>query len=187
MGSHYRVMLTNQSASSAAIRLFAAEGLGRPLLSEDVASLLGIAFHLLLVAAVSVWILKAKFAGKSADNPQAERLSLAALFCLMPSFAPVSWKSYYVVLLVPYMALLSALWLDRQNESKRAWVAPSLFALSVALNFVGGRKLNHFALFYSVHFWSSLAALGALATFALSGSSASVLAVEPLREGSGSD
>ena len=80
----------------------------------------------------------------------------------MPSFAPISWKSYYAALLLPYMALTATVWTNRtdgQSAPRSVWV---LFALSVLLNLATGNYLNRLALFYSAHFISSLLALAAV-------------------------
>jgi hypothetical protein len=90
------------------------------------------------------------------------RLALCGLFCLMPSFAPISWKSYYAAMLLPYMALTAALVTDRtlgKSAPKMVWM---LFVLSVLLNLATGNYLNRIALFYSAHFVSSLLALAAV-------------------------
>lgn len=154
MSARYRVMLTNQSASSAAIRLLSTTGV----LSEPAAFAAGLAFEFVLLAAVSAWIVNARRDAAGRPPP-----ALCALFCLMPSFAPISWKSYYLALLIPDMALLSTLWFDRPAEIRGSAAAPWLLALSVLLNLVGGRRLNHLALFYSAHFVSSLLLMAALA------------------------
>ena len=92
----------------------------------------------------------------------ASRLALCGLFCLMPSFAPISWKSYYAAMLVPYMALTAALWTDRAADKSAPKIVWTLFALSVVLNLATGNYLNRVALFYSAHFFSSLLALAAV-------------------------
>jgi hypothetical protein len=80
----------------------------------------------------------------------------------MPSFAPISWKSYYAAMLLPYMALVSALWTDLGDGEKADRVVATLFALSVALNYVPELHWNRLALFYSAHFFSSILTLAAL-------------------------
>jgi hypothetical protein len=109
---------------------------------------------MLLVAAVSLWDWKSNERGKFAS-----RLALCGWFCLMPSFAPISWKSYYAGMLVPYMALTAALWTDRGAGEKAPISVWAMFALSVVLNLAAGNYLNRIALFYSAHFLSSLLAL----------------------------
>lgn len=157
MGARYRVMLTNQSATSAAIRLLSATG-GSGVLSESAAFAAAVAFELVLLAAVTVWIVNSR-----RDPAGRPLLALCAIFCLMPSFAPISWKSYYLALLIPYMALVSTMWIDRPPQARTSATARTLLALSVLLNLAGGRRLNHLALFYSAHFVSSLLLLAALA------------------------
>ncbi len=155
MGARYRTMLTNQSATSAAVRILSANGAS--LMGEQGAFMLGMALELAMVAAVALWIKRAK------HDERGDRLALCAMFALMPSFAPVSWKSYYAALLIPYMALVSALWLDRPRDRRPPIAAIALGALSVLLNLAGGRRFNQLALFYSAHFLSSLSVLAALA------------------------
>jgi hypothetical protein len=112
---------------------------------------------ILLVAAVSLWDAMSDERGKFA-----RRLALCGLFCLMPSFAPISWKSYYAAMVVPYMALTAALWTDRAAGERPPLSVWTLFALSVLLNLATGNHLNRIALFYSAHFLSSLLALAAV-------------------------
>jgi hypothetical protein len=90
----------------------------------------------------------------------------------MPSFAPISWKSYYAAMLVPYMALTAALWSDRAAVKTAPTIVWTLFALSVLLNLATGNYLNRIALFYSAHFISSLLALAALFTLWLTSEAA---------------
>ena len=92
-----------------------------------------------------------------------DRYALAGFFCLMPSFAPISWKSYFAALLVPYMLLTDELWGPRRLSAP-AW---ALLVGSVLLNFLPGRRLNRIALFYSANFVSSLMVLAAVALVAL--------------------
>ena len=145
-GNRYPLMLTNQSASSAAMRLFSAASSS---LSLGVAAALGTGLEILLLIFISIWIVRAS----SNESSRSRMLTLAALFCLMPSIAPVSWKSYYVALLLPYMAVLSAFLESRIRVGWLLWLA---LGLSVTLNFLPGRTVNHLALFYSAHFISSL-------------------------------
>ena len=90
----------NQSAAAIAVRLFAPRH-GRGLFSQGAAATAGFVFQLALSTAVVVWILVRRSGAAGSDS----RLSLAALFCTMPAFSPVSWLEYYMVLEVPYMAL----------------------------------------------------------------------------------
>jgi hypothetical protein len=151
MGARYHTMLTNQSATSASIRLF------ERVVGEGEAFRIGIAFEIALVLSVGGWII-------NAGDPALVngRLALCGLFCIMPSLAPVSWKSYYASLLPPYMALVSALWTDRPPEAGSTAAARALVGLSVLMNILGGQKLKRWALFYSFHFLSSLVVLAAL-------------------------
>jgi hypothetical protein len=157
MTNRYRTMLTNQSAVSAVARLLSLR-IGADAETSPTAAIVGMGLEIILVAAVSLWDwmsgAREKFAG---------RLALCGLFCLMPSFAPISWKSYYAAMLVPYMALTAALVTDRAGKSaptpKIVW---TLLVLSAVLNLATGNYLNRVALFYSAHFISSLLALAAV-------------------------
>jgi hypothetical protein len=144
-------MLTNQSATSASIRLL------ERVVPEGEAFRIGIALEIALVVSVGGWIINAGDPGLVNG-----RLALCGLFCIMPSLAPVSWKSYYASLLPPYTALVSLLWTDRPPEAGSTAAARALVGLSVLMNILGERKLNHWALFYSFHFLSSLVVLAAL-------------------------
>jgi hypothetical protein len=150
-GNRYPLMLTNQSASSAAMRLFSA---ATSSLSLGVAAALGTGLEILLLIFISIRIVRAR----SNESSRSRMLALAALFCLMPSIAPVSWKSYYVALLLPYMAVLYMAVLSAFLESRIrvGWSLWLALGLSVTLNFLPGRTVNHLALFYSAHFISSL-------------------------------
>jgi Glycosyltransferase family 87 len=160
MTNRYRTMLTNQSAVSAVARLMSLR-VGADAETSPLATIAGMGLELLLIAAVSVWDWTSDERGNFAS-----RLALCGFFCLMPSFAPISWKSYYAAMLVPYMALTAALFTDRvagKSVPKLVW---TLFALSVLFNLATGNYLNRIALFYSAHFISSLLVLAAI--FALS-------------------
>jgi len=93
------------------------------------------------------------------------------MFCLMPSLMPISWKSYYAALLLPYMALVAAVWPARdqvrEHDRKTNLPVTVLFAISVLLNLAPGNYLARLAMFYSAHFISSLLALAALFTLSL--------------------
>ncbi|MFZ0889099.1 MAG: glycosyltransferase family 87 protein [Candidatus Binataceae bacterium] len=184
MTGRFRTMLTNQSATSAVARLLEAPG-GANRGAERVSVMLGIGLEAALVAAVSWWVVASRGDGAGAPagcaktpsrrdpSPMAEapctffggllsRLALCGLFCIMPSLAPVSWKHYYVALLIPYMALLSGMWIDKPAQRQAPIAAWALMILSIVLNLETGHRLMHLALFYSVHFVSSLMVLAAL-------------------------
>jgi Glycosyltransferase family 87 len=158
MTNRYRTMLTNQSAVSAVARLMSLR-IGADAETSATATVVGMGLEIILVAAVSLWDW---MSGEREDF--ASRLALCGLFCLMPSLAPISWKSYYAALLVPYMALTAALWTDRAAHKSAPTTVWILFALSVLLNLATGNYLNRIALFYSAHFISSLLALAAIFT-----------------------
>jgi len=156
MTNRYRTMLTNQSAVSAVARLMSLRT-GAEVEASPAATIAGMGLEIILVAAVSLWD-----AMSDSRRKFASRLALCGLFCLMSSFTPISWKSYYAAMVVPYMALTAALWTDRTAGESPPISVWTLFALSVLLNLATGNYLNRIALFYSAHFLSSLLALGAV-------------------------
>jgi hypothetical protein len=165
MTDRYTTMLTNQSATSAVARLMS---LGAPadLSSSHLPLYIGTAVELVLVVAIVVWFL----ADRDFDPgrfPEPHRFQLAALFCIMPSLVPISWKSYYAALLVPYMLLTVVLWPDRPSGSSPSALTLALVALSVILNWIPGRRANHLAMFFSVHLVSSMLLLAAVVTAAV--------------------
>ena len=159
MTNRYRTMLTNQSAVSAIARLMSLR-IGGDAETSPIATIVGMGLEIVLVAAVSLWDWTS-----GASRSLIDRLALCGFFCLMPSFAPISWKSYYAAMLVPYMALTAALWTDRAAEKSAPKIVWMLFALSVVLNLATGNYLNRVALFYSAHFFSSLLVLAAVFAF----------------------
>ncbi len=174
MTGRYRTMLTNQSAVAAVARLVSIRG-GDAAAAGPAPLWVGMALELALTAAVCGWIWKTPDGG-------AEWIALGAMFCVMPGFAPISWKSYYAAMLVPYMALAAALWEDRGDPPAPAALAWTLFAISTLLNFVPGRHLSRAALFYSAHFLSSMFALAALVAFSRTGAASPISAV-PIPDG----
>jgi hypothetical protein len=166
MTNRYRTMLTNQSAVSAVARLMSLS-VGTGAETSPLATMVGMGFEIILVAAVSLWDWMSDVRGNFAS-----RLALCGFFCLMPSFAPISWKSYYAAMLVPYMALTAALLTDRPAGQRAPKIVWTLFALSVLFNLATGNYLNRVALFYSAHFISSLLALAAIIALWLTGEDA---------------
>jgi hypothetical protein len=156
MTNRYRTMLTNQSAVSAVARLMSLR-VGTDAETSSVATIVGMGLEIVLIAAVSLWDWKSDDRGKLVSC-----LALCGFFCLMPSFAPISWKSYHAALLVPYMVLTATLWTDRAADKSAPKIVWTLFALSVLLNLATGNYLNRVALFYSAHFFSSLLVLAAV-------------------------
>ncbi|MDO8432000.1 MAG: glycosyltransferase family 87 protein [Candidatus Binatus sp.] len=156
MTGRYRTMITNQSAVSAAARMMSRAG-SIDAEASPLPMMAGMGFELIMVIAVLIWDWRSQRRGGS-------RLALCGMFCVMPSLAPVSWKSYYAAMLLPYMALVSALWIDRDENEEMNLTASILFALSVLLNLAPGSRLNRVAMFYFAHFVSSLLALAALFT-----------------------
>jgi hypothetical protein len=157
MTTQYRTMLTNQSAVAAAARLMVR--FVDPMQAEGTAPFrIGMAIEGMLVGAVSLWTVL----GADQSRPESDRYALAGFFCLMPSLAPISWKSYFAALVVPYMLLTDELWTQRRLSAP-AWV---LLIGSVLLNFLPGRRLNRIALYYSANFLSSLMVLAAVAVVA---------------------
>lgn len=156
MTNRYRTMITNQSAVSAVARLLSLQ-IGADAEGSPVPAIVGMALEMTLVAAVLLWDSRSR-----ESKTLRERLALCGLFCLMPSFAPISWKSYYAAMLLPYMALVAALWADRVDDRKADRAVWTLFGLSIALNYVPELHWNRLALFYSAHFFSSILTLAAL-------------------------
>jgi len=161
MTGRYRTMLTNQSAVAWIARLElraggdAAAASARPLW-------MGMGFETVLIAIEAQWLWRA--ARTPGDEIEHDRSALAGMFCLMPGFAPISWKSYFAALLVPYM-LMVAMLLGAPPAGARLRIRSlAYFAISILLNFVPGRRLGNLALFYSAHFLSSIAAFFAVAT-----------------------
>ncbi|HVA81022.1 MAG TPA: glycosyltransferase family 87 protein, partial [Candidatus Binataceae bacterium] len=103
MTGRYRTMLTNQSAVAWIARLElraggdAAAASARPLW-------MGMGFETVLIAIEAQWLWRA--ARTPGDEIEHDRSALAGMFCLMPGFAPISWKSYFAALLVPYMLMV---------------------------------------------------------------------------------
>jgi len=161
MSDRYRTMLTNQSAVAWIARLElragadAAAAGARPLW-------MGMGFEGVLIALEAQWIWRA--VRTPGDEIDRDRSALAGLFCLMPGFAPISWKSYFAALLVPYMLLVATLLAAPPRGARVRPKALAYFAISILLNFVPGRRLGNLALFYSAHFLSSIAAFFAVAT-----------------------
>jgi hypothetical protein len=154
MTGRYRTMITNQSAVSATARIMSRARIADAETSHTPV-IIGMGFEALLLIAVSIWDWRSVRRSNS-------RLALCGMFCVMPSFAPVSWKSYYAALLLPYMALVAALVTDRDESEKLNAPVVILFALSVLLNLAPGNYLSRVAMFYSAHFVSSLLTLAAL-------------------------
>jgi hypothetical protein len=156
MTNRYRTMLTNQSTVSAVARI-ASLRVGADAETSATPALAAMGLEMMLVTAVSLWDWLSDERGGFPG-----RLALCGWFCLMPSIAPISWKSYYAAMVVPYMALTAALWTDSHRAERPPISVWALLALSVALNLATGNYLNRVALFYSAHFLSSLLALAAV-------------------------
>jgi len=156
MTAQYRTMITNQSAVSATARLVSR--FGDPAQADGLLPLaIGMGIEGILVAAMALWTI-ATTRTNEYRVPTADRFLIAGLFCLMPAFAPISWKSYFAALLTPYMLLTDELW----EKQRRAPVAWTFVVSSVILNFLPGRHLSRIALFYSANFVSSLMVLAAI-------------------------
>ncbi|MHB8383226.1 MAG: glycosyltransferase family 87 protein [Candidatus Binataceae bacterium] len=161
MTDRYRTMLTNQSAVAWIARLELRAG-GEAAAAGARPLWMGMGFEAVLIALEAQWIWRAVHA--PGDEVERERSALAGLFCLMPGFAPISWKSYFAALLVPYMLLVAMLLTAPPAGARLRPKALVYFAISILLNFVPGRRLGNLALFYSSHFLSSIAAFFAVAT-----------------------
>ncbi len=161
VSGRYRTMLTNQSAVAWIARLELSSG-GQAAANGPRPLWMGMGFEAILLALEAQWIWRAARAGER--EIRSDRSALAGLFCVMPGFAPISWKSYFAALLVPYMLLTSVI-VTKPAEDARIRVRAIVYlAISIVLNFVPGRRLGNLALFYSAHFLSSLAAFFAVAT-----------------------
>ena len=159
MTSRYRLTMTNQSVGAVTFRALSRRAENQAW-TGDVANTIGAGYAVLVFVVLWVWVGKSEL---YATSDLRRSLALGALFALTPSLSAITWKHYYVALIVPYMALLSALWVERPSGWHPPLSAWLLFSGSVALNLVSGDALNRFALFYGAHLLSSLAAVGALA------------------------
>ena len=88
------------------------------------------------------------------------RLSLAALFCTMAAFSPVSWLEYYMALVVPYMALTFIAWSDAEETPASAKIARFVLAGALILNV--STRLFEPLLYYGAEYFGSLAVLAAI-------------------------
>jgi hypothetical protein len=143
----------NQSAAAIAVRLFATTKRRGGRLSQRAAAILGFAFQCTLTMAVIVWIVL-RWSGTSGQNA---RLSLAALFCTVAAFSPVSWLEYYMVLEVPYMALAFIACSSGEADRSRARAAQFVLAGSLVLNL--GTRFFEAALYYGAAYFGSLIVL----------------------------
>jgi len=161
MTDRYRTMLTNQSAVAWIARLELRAG-GETAAAGARPLWMGMGFEAVLIALEAQWIWRAVRA--PGDEVEHDRSALAGLFCLMPGFAPISWKSYFTALIVPYMLLCAMLLTAPPAGARLRLKSIAYLIISVLLNFVPGRRLGNLALFYSAHFLSSIAAFFAVAT-----------------------
>ncbi len=152
----------NQSAAAIGVRLFAARH-GRGWLSQGAAATAGFVFQLALATAVVVWVLVRRSSASGSDS----RLSLAALFCTMPAFSPVSWLEYYMVLEVPYMALTFIAFSDAGGNRARTLTAQMVLVGALILNL--STRLCEPLLYCGAEYFGSLAVLAAI--LALTGTS----------------
>ena len=143
----------NQSAAAIAVRLFTTKD-GRGLCGQGVAAIAGFLFQLILSISVVVWILLHDASRRDT------RLSLAALFCTMAAFSPVSWLEYYMALVVPYMALTFIAWSDAEATPASAKIARLVLAGALILNI--STRLFEPLLYYGAEYFGSLAVLAAI-------------------------
>lgn len=143
----------NQSAAAIAVRLFATTKQRTGLLSQSAAATLGFAFQCVLTLGVIVWILLRR-GRTTAENA---RLSLAALFCAAAAFSPVSWIEYYMMLEVPYMALVFIAGSSEEADRSRARAAQVVLAGSLIVNL--GTRFFEAALYYGAAYFGSLIVL----------------------------
>ena len=159
MTDRYTLMLTNQSATSAVARVLSLSKSAAASASHN-GLLIGSMIELMMVGAVVIWFMRNDGA-EPRDGLRPHRFQLAALFCIMPSLVPISWKSYYAALLVPYTLLTYVLWTNRAPELPRPNATLAMLATSAILNWIPGNRPNRIALFFSAHFLSSMAVLAA--------------------------
>jgi len=160
MTDRYTTMLTNQSATSAVARLISlGASAGTPTLHA--ALYIGTGIELALVVAIIIWFLRTPVSERP-GGILPHRFQLAAFFCIMPSLVPISWKSYYAALIIPYLLLTFVLWAERPSGSHTPTLTLVLVAASVILNWIPGSRPNHIALFFSAHFLSSMVLLAAM-------------------------
>ncbi len=145
----------NQSAAAIAVRLFAIKE-GRGLLSQGAAATAGFVFQLALSIAVILWMVLRRSGATSRDA----RLSLAALFCPMAGFSPVSWLEYYMALVVPYMALTFIAYSASDTGRVRARTAQLVLVGALILNL--STRLFEPLLYYGAEYFGSLAVLAAI-------------------------
>ncbi len=145
----------NQSAAAIAVRLFAPKD-GRGLFSPGTAATAGFVFQLALSTAVVVWLLVRRSGLTGFDAG----LSLAALFCTMPAFSPVSWLEYYMALEVPYMALTFIACSEADGYRARALTAQIVLAGALILNL--STRLFEPLLYCGAEYFGSLAMLAAV-------------------------
>jgi hypothetical protein len=158
MTSRYRQTLINQAVGAVVFRALLQFGKDY-VFADCAAGVVGSVYALIAFLALWLWLAKSEYP-TSGDMQRA--LALGALFSLTPSLSAIAWKHYFVALIIPYMALLSVLQVDRPSgwhAPRSAWV---LFVSSILLNLAVGNTLNRLALFYGAHLLSSLAVLAAL-------------------------
>ncbi len=150
--SHHLLSTNDQSASAIAVRLLSPTKGGLRLTSQARAAALGFTLDIALLGLV-IW--------RSADhrNPARDRLELAAVFCFIPSFLPLSWLEYYVVLIVPYAALVTEL-SEGKSDGNRAKIIYGVLASTFVLN-VGSRFVGAW-LYCGAPYFCSLAILSTL-------------------------
>src|SRR6202162_5989657 len=133
--SHDLLSTYNQSASAIAVRVLSPAKTGVGLMGQGRAAALGVAVNLAFVG-WTIW----KIATDRKRNLGYDRVGISAVFCFIPSFAPLSWLEYYVALEIPYAALVAELSSKESdpNRSKVIYVVlASTFLLNVGSRFVG--------------------------------------------------
>jgi hypothetical protein len=158
MTVRYRQTTTNQAVGAVIFRAMARPNENRSWV-DQMASLAGGTYGLIAFFGMWWWLALAEV---SVAGEVERRLALGALFTIAPSLSAIAWKHYYAALIVPYMALLSTLWVDPPAGFSTPRSAKFLLVVSVVLNLAIGDVLNRFALFYGAHLISSLVLLAAL-------------------------
>ena len=152
--SHDLLSTYNQSASAIAVRVFSPAKMGIGLMGEARAAALGFVVNLAF-AGWTIW----KIASARGRSPGYHGVGMSAVFCFIPSFAPLSWLEYYVALEIPYAALVAELSSEESdlNRSKVIYaVLAGTFLLNVGSRFVGA------GLYIGVPYFCSLVILWTL-------------------------
>jgi hypothetical protein len=120
----------DQSPSAIAVRLLASPKHGIKIMNQATAAGFGLTLNLALLGS-TIW----RLYDTGNENPAADSLRTAAVFCFIPSCLPLSWLEYYVALAIPYAALVAELSAP-DLEKGRARVIYVTLAVTFVLNVV---------------------------------------------------